>query len=290
MRSPWWPPWTSRRSPRTCGRTGRSARRTGRGARGKRRATKTTPKQPPPPRRRRRSGRPRRRARLAEVLAEQRRLGHFEASEEIGALVGWSGTPPTVPGTEERGAAPKGAGRGGGAPREPRPAPRGGRRDWTGGAARPSPFEAGTVPEAKRRRVDGDGDGDGTGTSRDVPGRKRARVGSGTRGGAAEATRAGSGTTASWGRERARPGRTPARGRSRRDIRRGRHRGRRRRCAFRKRRRTRPRGRPLRGGRPRGRRGREVRAAAAVPPPRARALRRRRFVRLRARRGGAPRR
>ena len=30
----------------------------------------------------------RRRARLAEVLAEQRRLGHFEASEEIGELVG----------------------------------------------------------------------------------------------------------------------------------------------------------------------------------------------------------
>ena len=80
------------------------------------------------------------------------------------------GTLPTVPGTEGRGAAPRG-GRGAGAPREPRPAPRGAQRDWTGGAARPSPFEAGTVPEAKRRRGDGDGDGDG-----DVPRRPREKT------------------------------------------------------------------------------------------------------------------
>ena len=119
----------------------------------------------------------RRRARLAEVLAEQRRLGHFEASEEIGELVGGGpgDTKPYTdrPGDRKKGRGAKGGGRGGGAPREPRPAPRGAQRDWTGGAARPSPFEAGTVPEAKRRRVDGDGDGDGDG---DVPRRPREKT------------------------------------------------------------------------------------------------------------------
>ena len=106
----------------------------------------------------------RRRARLAEVLAEQRRLGHFEASEEIGELVGGGpGDTADRPGDRRKGRGAKGGGRGAGAPREPRPALRGAQRDRTGGAARPSLFEAGTVPEAKRRR--GDGDGDGTGTS-----------------------------------------------------------------------------------------------------------------------------
>ena len=108
----------------------------------------------------------RRRARLAEVLAEQRRLGHFEASEEIGELVGGGpGDTADRPGDRKKGRGAKGGGRGGGAPREPRPAPRGAQRDWTGGAARPSPFEAGPVPDAKRRRVDGDEDVPG-----DVPG------------------------------------------------------------------------------------------------------------------------
>ena len=114
----------------------------------------------------------RRRARLAEVLAEQRRLGHFEASEEIGELVGGGpGDTADRPGDRRKGRGAKGGGRGAGAPREPRPAPRGAQRDWTGGAARPSPFEAGTVPEAKRRRGDGDGDGDG-----DVPRRPREKT------------------------------------------------------------------------------------------------------------------
>ena len=116
----------------------------------------------------------RRRARLAEVLAEQRRLGHFEASEAMGEItggpgkIGRPGDPGDAtdrPGDRRKGRGAKAGGRGGGAPREPKPAPRRGERDWTGGAARPSPFEAGPVPDAKRRRVDGDEDVPG-----DVPG------------------------------------------------------------------------------------------------------------------------
>ena len=121
------------------------------------------------------------RARLAEVLAEQRRLGHFEASEEIGELVGGGpGDTADRPGDRRKGRGAKGGRARRRRAREPRPALRGAQRDWTGGAARPSPFEAGTVPEAKRRRGDGDGDGDGDVLRR--PREKRARVGSGTGG------------------------------------------------------------------------------------------------------------
>ena len=121
--------------------------------------------------------RARRRAQLAEVLAEQRRLGHFEASEEIGEDVGVPGKPDRPgdpgettgrPGDRRKGRGAKGGGRAGGAPRDPKPAPWRGEPEWTGGAARPSPFESGTIPEPKRRRVDGDGDAPG-----DVPRRPR---------------------------------------------------------------------------------------------------------------------
>ena len=126
-----------------------------------------------------------RRARLAEVLAEQRRLGHFEASEEMRDLIGDGVDGNGDPSRDERKQRPggdgrkgrggRGGGRGASGTREPRRALPTGERDWTGGAKRPSPFESGSVPDSKRGRVDGDGDGEGDGDG-DVPRRPREKT------------------------------------------------------------------------------------------------------------------
>ena len=215
MRSLWWHPWTSRRFLMTCGRTERSARRTGRGARGKRRAARRK-KTPRPARRRRRSGgravaRNWRRCSPSSAGSgtsrPARRLGRTWVFLGNPTVPGIPGKPPAVPGTEGRGAERKG---------EVAPAARLATRSPRPGGANPSGRAAPRVrpPSSRGRSPSRSGDAStGTGTplgmSRDVPGTKRlARVDSGTRGRAAGATPAGSGTTAFRGTWRARPGRT----------------------------------------------------------------------------------
>ena len=116
--------------------------------------------------------RDKRKARLAEVLAEQRKLGHFEASEEIGGMLGVDGVAGGTTDGDAQGhqnnQKGKGNGKGQGG-RGGRGAARGRNADkannkstpdssrWAGNAKRPSPFESGDVVHpAKQPKIEND--------------------------------------------------------------------------------------------------------------------------------------
>tara|TARA_B110000503_G_C7119223_1_gene401701 strand:- start:253 stop:1587 length:1335 start_codon:yes stop_codon:yes gene_type:complete len=106
-----------------------------------------------------------RKARLAEVLAQQRALGHFDASEEIGNLdgdrVGTSTGAEHGVGDGRLGKNGKGRGQGKGgrgrkgAASQPGPPQTANDARWSAGVKRPSPFEQGDAGHlAKHARVD----------------------------------------------------------------------------------------------------------------------------------------
>jgi len=106
-----------------------------------------------------------RKARLAEVLAQQRALGHFDASEEIGNLdgdrVGTSTGAEHGVGDGRLGKNGKGRGHGKGgrgrkgAASQPGPPQTANNARWSAGVKRPSPFEQGDAGHlAKHARVD----------------------------------------------------------------------------------------------------------------------------------------